>query len=191
MTTVVGIDLSLTGTGICTLFADHVGPPDAARISHPLQATVTRYGTPPAGGDLGPRGDRLRRLVSGILARTGRPDLAVIEAPALHSKTGHAHDRSGAWWLLVSSLQAAGIPVAEASPQTVKKYATGKGNAGKDAVLAETVRRYGHLIEVNTNDEADAVHLAALGWHHLTGEPLIALPAQYLQAIATMTWPNR
>lgn len=42
-----------------------------------------------------------------------------------------------------------------------KKFLTGKGNAKKDMMLKEVYKRYG--IDVNTNDEADAVSLLMFG----------------------------
>lgn len=174
MTFVVGVDLSLTATGV----AAAVGGTAKVR-------TVT---STPTEDTIAARSIRLRAVAGALFNLARDADLVVIERPAFLSKTGAAHDRSGLWWLLVARLTGAGVPVAEVSPNTIKKYATGKGTADKDAVLAAVVRRYPD-VEVNTNNEADALILAALGARHV-GEPLEAtLPADRLAALSAVKWP--
>ena len=48
------------------------------------------------------------------------------------------------------------------APQSRAKYATGRGNAPKDQVLAATIKRYPHL-DIIDNNAADAVLLASAG----------------------------
>jgi crossover junction endodeoxyribonuclease RuvC len=50
---------------------------------------------------------------------------------------------------------------AEVPPTVIKKFATGKGNANKAAVISAIVSRYG--VQVKTDNEADAYALAQLG----------------------------
>ena len=58
-------------------------------------------------------------------------------------------------------------------PNTLKKYATGKGIAPKSEMVGHLIRRLGDAVEgVPSNDEADAIWLAALG-AHLLGAPLV------------------
>ena len=117
-------------------------------------------------------------------------DLVVIEQPAYSQSGGSTHDRSGFWWMVVGRLLAAEVPVAEVTPGGVKKYATGSGSSGKDAVLAAVIRRY-PAVAVSGNDEADALVLAAMGARWL-GAPLEAsLPAVNLQAMEAVRWPER
>ena len=69
------------------------------------------------------------------------------------------------------------------------KYATGRGNAGKDEVLLAVSRRYPHAPIVN-NDQADAVALAAMG-ARLLGEPIEdSLPKTHLDALAKLAAPE-
>lgn len=185
MTYVVGLDLSLTGTGIARILSSESGH---HWVDH------TRLGTDTAGLDLAARGKRLNGLshrVTGHLARLGRPDLVLVEQPSYGSSGGSAHDRSGLWWLVLSRLTAAGVPVAEVTPVHLKMYATGAGKGGKDAVLAETARRYRDLApELSTNDEADALILAAMAWQHVTGTPLVPLPATHTRTLDRIRWPS-
>ncbi|MBA3907928.1 MAG: hypothetical protein H0X35_14780, partial [Pseudonocardiales bacterium] len=151
---VIGLDLSLTSTGIAIIDGGSV--------------TLHRVKSKGAKGDtLAARHVRLLRITDetyslGIYNSTDRCSLVVIESPAFSRTTGHMHDRSGLWWLTVDIFRMHGYPVAEVTPTARAKYATGKGNAGKDAVLAAVVRRYPD-VEVSGNDEADALVLAAMG----------------------------
>lgn len=172
--TVVGLDLSLTATGVCRAAGGVV--------------EVRRITSRADDGTLAARSIRLRSL-AGIIARTATDAvLVVVEAPAYASSTGKVHDRAGLWWLVVARLTGAGVPVVEVTPQAVKTYATGKGNADKDDVLSAVVRRYPG-VAVTKNDEADALVLAAMGRRAL-GHPLDVLPAAHLRAMTKAAWPQ-
>lgn len=180
MSSVIGIDPSLTSTGIA-----HVRDGQIVLIGH-----VGSKGK--ADDTLGMRWARLNLLGAQVMAQAAaaQPDLAVIEGPSMASKFGHPHDRSGLWWQLVSRLMGAGIKVVEVPPSNRMKYATGKGNAAKDAVLTDVVRRYQaqttHAIA--KNDQADALVLAAMGSRHL-GQPVeSSLPLSHLAAMDKVAW---
>jgi crossover junction endodeoxyribonuclease RuvC len=179
---VIGIDPSLTGTGVAS--------------SEGWVTTITSKGK--ADATLDQRHARLHNLRLNIalaINPSGRrpPDLVVIEAPAYDSRTGHQHDRSGLWWMLVDWLSNEkhadgwGYTVVEVTTGSIKKYATGKGNASKDEVLAAVVRRYPD-VEVSNNNEADALVLTAMGARHL-GHPTDDLPKAHLEAMDKVTWP--
>jgi len=170
---VTGVDASLTGTGVATLRAGTLST-----------RTIVTKATEPT---LEARHARLASIRDEVHLTAMTSDLIVIEAPAYGQTTGSHHDRSGAWWLIVSALLESGASVLEVTPQVVKKYATGKGNASKDMVLAAVVRRYLD-VEVQTNDEADALVLAAIG-ARLLGQPVEAsLPALNLSALDKVRW---
>ena len=75
----------------------------------------------------------------------------------------------------------------EVPPALLKKYATGRGNAAKDEVLAAVVRRYPHA-DINGNDIADAVVLAAMGARHREAPIENSLPALNASALAKVNW---
>lgn len=178
---VLGVDLSLTSTGL-VLVTDGM-----IRWVNRVASSGTKS------DDLVTRRKRLNaiswKVVQSFLEP---PDLVVIEGPSMASKFGHAHDRSGLWWLVVDRLMDT-APVAIAPPSCRMKYATGKGNAPKDQVLTDVVRRYQEQAPrpISTNDEADALILAAMGARHL-GMPLEAsLPATHLKGIGGVEWPQK
>lgn len=171
---VIGLDLSLTSTGLA--FANGTG-----YDTHPLK--------PPRGKDRGH--DRLAWFLREVEAVADRqPDLVVVEGPAYgssrQSQRGH-HERAGLWWMVVHALWQRTQRVAIAPPQAVKRYATGKGNASKDLVLAAVVRRFPDF--AGGNDEADALILAALGTDHL-GHPIADMPATHRTALTSVEWPE-
>jgi len=184
---VVGLDLSLTAAAV-------------VRISwperHDGRGPLARFELETVGGaghkddSLTTRAARLRTTASSILRLTGEPELVVVEGPSYASTGGSSHDRSGLWWLVVGNLYARGIDVVEVAPNTLKKYATGKGNASKDAVLVAMVRRFPNL-DFDSNDLADALALASMGARHLA-RPVGVEPSKLaLTAMAAPTWPVR
>jgi crossover junction endodeoxyribonuclease RuvC len=185
---VVGLDLSLTSTGVAV--ATENGAVTDRITSQP--ARKVGKGDPPL--TLAERADRLDKLVPQITDYCSYADLVVIEGPSYGSTTP-SHDRSGLWWLVVDFLTPYTL-VVEVPPSSRMKYATGKGQIDKDLVLSAVIRRYPH-VDVNGNDEADALILAAMGARHL-GHPLEtplyanldALPATHRAAMDAVTWPN-
>lgn len=168
---IVGVDPSLTSTGVA-------GPGWVDRIRSVGRKADT----------LAQRRDRLHRLADNVVARVGAPDLVVIEAPALGSKVGSMHDRSGLWWLVVDQLHDAGIAVVEVAPAARARYATGRGNSPKDEVLAAAIRRYPD-VDVTGNDIADAVILRAMACDRY-GQALAEVPQAHREALVKVAWPD-
>lgn len=171
--TVCGIDLSLTSTGL-------------ARISEGGLETATfkpkirSY-------------DRLRQIRNEVLGWLGATtahaaaDLVVVEGPSFGSTGSSFHQLGGLWWFVTEALDFGGWTWTAASPSSLKTYATGKGNAGKDAVLLAAARRFAAFD--GDNNAADAAWLAALGAEHL-GCPLAPVPQTHLRALASVPWPE-
>jgi Holliday junction resolvasome RuvABC endonuclease subunit len=163
---VLGLDLSLTSTGAAVAEDGHcktwrVKPP-AKLAGHERLAWL------------------LERMHPG-----GHIDLVVIEGPAFGAKGSAYHQLAGLWWLVTHDFWSAALTPAIAPPASVKRYATGKGNAGKDDVLREVCRRFPDF--GGGNDEADALTLAAMGADHL-GHPIAAMPATHRAALVAVEW---
>lgn len=175
---VIGIDPSLTATGVAIVATDET----------PAVGCIT---SKPDGDTITDRLDRITVAARTITEHAIRPrvvDLAVIEAPAYASRSGQQHDRSGLWWAIVRRLHGMGVPVMAVPPTSRAKYATGRGNAGKDQVVAAVVRRYPDA-DVNDNNEADALVLAAIGARWL-GYPIeSSLPVGHLAAMVKLHAP--
>lgn len=173
---VVGLDLSMTATGLAT--------PTALR---------TLKTTGRADATLLEMRDRLVGLATTIglcvaEAAVGYAGaLVVIEAPSFGQQRQRGdHARAGLWWLVVDELLAAGHAVVDVTPAARAKYATGKGNAGKTAVASDAARRYD--VAFADDNQADAFVLRAMGLHHL--DCLLApVPKTHAVALDAVRWP--
>lgn len=177
----VGLDLSLASTGVAIYDTDPTLP--TVELHHVYSKAQ--------GSRLADRADRLHTLVGeiGDYISIGT-DLVAVEGPSHgQARQGGQHDRAGLWWMVVYGAHLPGIPVVEIPPACVKKYATGKGGAGKDAVLAAVVRRYPD-VPVMGNDEADALMLVAMAAHHYQVSTLPGVPQTHATALAKVDWPD-
>lgn len=172
---VVGVDLSLTATGIAT-----------------ATGCRTLKSSGAAGASLRVRHARLTDIATRVTlavsdAAAPRTALVVIEGPALSRNTGSVWDRAGLWWATVDELLSAGHLVAEVAPTCRARFATGKGNAGKAAVVSALTARYG--VTFGDDNQADAFALRAMGLARL-GSPLAAVPKTHVGALDAVQWPN-
>jgi crossover junction endodeoxyribonuclease RuvC len=174
----IGIDLSMTSTGLAIYRPEDVVPGWLA---------FTRCITSTPGKDPGYDGKlhRFQRIYNAILSELRADDAHVyLEGPSYASAGSATHDIAGNWWLLYQALREDACDITVVPPSVVKKYATGNGNAKKDAVLAAAIKRYPE-IDIPGNDIADAVILMAIGLR-LDGQPIEELPASHLAALAKM-----
>jgi crossover junction endodeoxyribonuclease RuvC len=161
---VVGLDLSLTSPGVAVGAGLHIPKPPRKLVGAP----------------------RIRWITNAVTAHAA--DLYVIEGPAYSRALGAGHhEAAGLWWAVQLELWERDIPVAIVPPSVLKKYATGRGNASKDQVLAAVVRRYAHM-PITGNDEADAYVLYAMGLDHLGHAPL-PVPQSQRAALDSVAWP--
>lgn len=189
---ILSIDPSLTDTGVCVLSGIPIGP-----LAEPLQWKVNRVKSKPSGSGYARVFDRINHIVNMVdVLSSDPPDPALImlERPALSRNTGHAHDRAGLWWLLYRMLAEEFSPelILCPEPNLRPKYATGRGNASKDEVMAAAIKRYGPMgAEITNNNEADAVVQAAMG-ARLLGYPIeSSLPKTHLDALRTLSPPMK
>lgn len=111
--------------------------------------------------------DRVRNAAEGC-------DLAVIEGLAYGAKGSSLLDLAGLLWAVRHLLWQMDVPYALVAPSVRMKYLTGKGQADKDTCLLAVTKRFPG-IEVDGNDTADALTLAAMGADRL-GFPLAKMP---------------
>ena len=171
----VGLDLSLTSTGVAII---HRGVATVRRITSKPTPKATTADT----------AARLDALVADIIRSIPVSDqtLVAIEGPSFGSTGSAAHVLGGLWWIVRHALRVEGLDVVVVAPGTVKKYATGNGNAPKDQVLAAVVRRYPD-VDVTGNDEADALVLAAIRARHDEHPIEASLPAAQASAVKAVT----
>ena len=167
MSTVLALDLSATKAGV-------VWPDGTVEVLAPPNAVGT--------GDA-----RLAWWYSTVRRRIDAldraPDVIAVEEPA-YNQAGQKGVQSAAMVRGVVRL-ACRHAIGESrwvdiTNSSIKKYATGKGNAGKDDVKAACRRRFDWNGE--SDDEADALWLWALV-HHALGEPVVDVPKLNQEAL--------
>lgn len=170
---VVGLDVSLTATGIAssTGWCRTVGRSNVT--SAPLLVRLAL----------------VSELAESIIRHTGAPDLVVIESPAFSRSGGGSLERHALWWTVVRRLVGNDVAVAEVGPTTLKRYATGKGVAKKSAIVEMVPRRWPQYICGGDDNMADAVVLCAMGADHL-GQPLAVMPKDHRAALDSVKWPD-
>lgn len=101
---------------------------------------------------------RFRNWITGLL-QDQAPSAVYFEEVRRHAATDAAHVYGGMMAELTASCELLSVPYQGVPVGTIKKHATGKGNASKDAMIA-AMRRRGHAPA--DDNEADA--LAILHW---------------------------
>lgn len=144
--------------------------PGLARIGYAVLAEggqrlrLVTYGTltTPAGTD---RGERLVTIARGLrrLIRRTKPERAFLEKLFFQKNTTTAMAVSEARGVLLLVCAEAGLPVAEFTPNEIKRIVTGNGSADKPA-MAKMIRLILRLKSTPKDDDAvDAVAIALSG----------------------------
>jgi crossover junction endodeoxyribonuclease RuvC len=174
--TIVGLDLSLTGTGVVIVDdADLVRTRLIETKGHRADTLAQRHA----------RLCTIRAAIHHLVPQ--RTAMVLIEGPALGAMGGSMHDRSGLWWMITDLLLDLGHKVVEVVPQARMRYATGKGSAKKDVVLAAAIKRYPH-VEIIDNNIADAMVLAGMGRRAIL-HPIDDMPQAHWLAMDKVRWP--
>lgn len=130
---------------------------------------------------------RLREILEDVMMRADQPPtvrLVVIEGYAMGGM-GRVFDIGELGGVIKLGLFYKKLPVAIVPPSSLKKFATGKGNAKKDDMLEAAIRHFkftGH-----GNDEADAWLLLKMAEAAYGGG---GATIKQREAIASVTWPD-
>lgn len=172
MTAVLGVDWSLTGTGLAWIDLES-GDADTCTIR-----------TWPDDGSIEGIAFRIQHIADQVeaWADVHAEDLIVIEGPVTHAPSAHRSKMLGGWWATAGRLAPlADDPVLVVPPKTRAKYATGRGGADKPEVLAAVRANY-PMFTVADDNQADAVILTAIGARTM-GHPIDDPPASHLAAL--------
>lgn len=156
MSNVIGLDLSMTSTGVAVAGAFGTQPYTRAIKSRPAPAAQRTANV---------RARRLEAIVTEIRrdVRAYRPTLAVVESPVPNRRMKSAMllERGAIYWNTLGMLDWFGIRIVECAPTQRALWATGNGAADKMSVAASMVAEHGLVFE--TDDECDAFVLAQIG----------------------------
>jgi Holliday junction resolvasome RuvABC endonuclease subunit len=168
----VGLDLSLTSTGIALGDDTHAVPAD--KLRGPARLAHIR--------------DRIHEHLAGFLYERGNPIVILLEGYSFASKNSHAHSLGELGGVMRLWFHDHGFPVIEVPPTCRAKFATGKGNAGKSEVVSAISARTGRIwTGRGAEDECDAWILQEMGLTHL-GTPRHDWPASHRNALNTIDW---
>jgi crossover junction endodeoxyribonuclease RuvC len=175
VSTVLGIDPSLTATAICWIDGD--APP---------KLEISR--TKPRGGGVRDRLQRMRGQVGYVSDYARSADVVLIEGLAFA-----AHDQgralAGLWWLMLAELTLDVDRIGIAPPMVLKKWTTGAGNADKFRVGQHIAKRWPD-VELLGDDQSDALVLASIGLHYLDALPWTPTAFQ-VEALGKVEWNVR
>lgn len=171
---IIGLDLSIAGTGICV--QDDGATCGAAPAACGFRAWTIRL--PPALGD--------RRL--GILRRAVAMNLTGVDFAVLEDLPRNAMNAAPTAMVqgvIRDELITHGIPYVLVVPSTLKLYATGHGRAEKRDMV--TAMREATEVTPDSHNAADAFWL----WHagmDRTGAPVCRLPAARRRGLDVVNW---
>lgn len=189
MTTVIGIDASLTSLGVARLV--HEYPENSSEI----EWTGDTWHQTSKGTDKDSVATTCRRisyLIAGTVESSKPCDLVVMEAliPTPARAAGKAAERAALWWGIARSFVRDGIPVIKVPPKTGKLWCTGDGAADKAVVASRLTRMWDWAGEIAKEDEFDALVMASIG-AQLLGLPVpFDLPKYRVDAIAGLRLPE-
>jgi len=166
---IVALDLSLTATGVAVWTS---GVETTLRVNSPPNSM---------------RG--MRRLewhLREVVALSIGADLVVLEGYAF-ARPNQAHQIGELGGVIRLALHTRRLPYVEVAPSALKKYATGKGNAPKEMVLVEAVKRLGYTGA--DNNVADALWLLQMA-QDAYGLSSVEMPKVNRQALEKIEWPK-
>ncbi len=131
---------------------------------------------------------RLQWIRDNVLRLASGADLVLLEGYSYGSKGRAVINIAEMGGVVRLALFEAGLTVVELAPPTLKKLATGKGNAGKEMVLAEAIRRLGY--EGSSNNESDAMWLREAARQHYDLPEKAQLPKTHVEALSVIDWPE-
>ena len=160
---VVGVDPSISATGLAL-----------------SDGSLQTVGGKPERGD-----HRLLDIACAVGTAISRAHLVVLEDLPTHAHgAGITGMASGVVRLMCLR---ASVPYVLLPPATLKKYATGRGNADKGDMRMALFQRTG--VDVRDDNQVDALWLRYAGLQAL-GCPEVSLPAAQVRALSAVTWPE-
>ncbi len=149
----MGLDLSLAGTGIVVI-------DESFNVLEAITIKTKLRGIP-----------RLNFIACEIIELIEKHSIATVamEGYSMGSRTGQAFsigELGGVVKWMLRYQEAITDPVIVA-PTQLKKFITGKGNAPKDQIMMNVLKRWGY--EASDNNVADAYGLARIGYIMGTG----------------------
>lgn len=163
---IVGLDLSLTSTGVAM--------DDGTFVIASKEKGDARLD------------DISIRIISALAPHYGR--YVVIEGYAFAKRTTHAFSQGELGGIVKRNLREYQIPYVLVPPTVRAKFATGRGNAGKSEVVSAISAKLGQVfVGGGADDEVDAWVLREMGLQHF-GLSDLKWPAKNMEALEKVEW---
>lgn len=168
MRDVIGIDLSLTSTGISSAAGTSVITPRSSGVTRLVE---------------------IRDSVMSVVLSADDP-LVAVEGYSFSSRNSHAHALGELGGVVRVALHEAGVPYVDVPPTCRAKFATGKGNSGKSEVVSSVSARTGIVWSgKGAEDMCDAWVLQEMGLA-LLGRARHEWPRENLAALEKISLPD-
>jgi Holliday junction resolvasome RuvABC endonuclease subunit len=166
---VVGLDLSLTATGVSNATGCYL------------------IKTKPKDWEM-PHGDVLRidHIAAEVSSFCAGADLVICEGFSFGSKGSALFQVAGLGYIVRSQILRSSIPLVLPTPSQLKFYITGRGNADKPTMRMETFKRF--ELDIADDNECDAFGLRAMALDYY-GCPLVKMPAHNRTVLDKVEWP--
>jgi crossover junction endodeoxyribonuclease RuvC len=176
----MGIDPSLTATGVAIQVRDQL---KHFLLTPEIMVPGVRPGTSKKVMLMGPARLAWFRNQFCDIFETYRPTKLAIEGYSFGSKNGREAlgELGGVLRLAAHDCRLTTIIV---PPNTLKQFATGKGNVGKGVIIKEAFRRWD--IDVSDDNEADASVLSLMASAHEVDAPLTAFQETAMSKVEVM-----
>ena len=145
LTNIVGIDLSLTATGLCS--RSPRGGYSTEEFSPKKKVLIARWVA-------------IRKYIRDFLPLS-KKCFVFIEGYAFAARSRSVTGLAEIGGIIRMDLYDHGIEYIEIAPTMLKKFVTGKGNVKKDLILKEVYRRWN--MDLESHNMADAYGLVKLG----------------------------
>lgn len=160
---ILALDLSVTATGWCL-----------NRESGVIKSRLKGW-------------ERIAEITSEVFVKAFGIDVCVIEGYAFGAQGRGVYQLAELGGIVRYWLWQHHITTVEINASTLKKYATGHGNASKDQMIAAAIRRF--YFAGDENNQADAYLLWCMA-REAYGGPIAKVPADRAALVHRLGWPK-
>lgn len=179
----LGIDSSLTGTGLARAYVKQVwsdGPPAFEQV---VDLATVGASKPKKGDTWLAKSRRVHEVLDGIesaIVET-QPDVIGLEELAYGAKGDAVVVLHWLWGEIINLVRVHDVPLYLVNVSGIKKFATGNGNAKKDEVMLAMANRYPQYA-IKDNNQSDALAACMMVARHC-GCPFDTMPAKNLESM--------
>lgn len=179
----LGIDSSLTGTGLARAYVKQVwsdGPPAFEQV---VDLATVGASKPKKGDTWIAKSRRVHEVLDGIAAAIHEtvPDAIALEELAYGAKGDAAVVLHWLWGEVVNLVRHSSAELYLVNVSGIKKFATGNGNAKKDEVMLAMAGRYPQY-GIKDNNQSDALAACMMVARHC-GTPFDTMPVKNLESM--------